>query len=388
MYCYDVNALYPFIMTYTPLPVGKPIPFTGDIRAIEPNAFGYFYCEITTPAYLEHPILQRRIKTSQGIRTIAGLGSWTGWIFSSEMDVARTRFGYSFRIIKGYEFQEGDAFSSYMLKMYDLRMRYPKGDPMNDNAKLLQNSLYGKFGMKSTATVVEIFDTSDPDQNELLLSMLDAYGLSVNDYLQIDNHIITVRDNISQYSYSEELDLFHGLDVNVAIASAVTAGGRMWMSNFKNNPNFTLYYSDTDSIFVVFLVDDALPESMIGNNIGQLKLESTIKKAVFLAPKVYAYITEDGKEVVKVKGVTQDVKSDIDFSTIENLLVKDSSRELTQEKWYKKTLEGEISVADVAYTLKATSNKRLPIYKDINGHEIFVGTKPYNYDNIIDHKDD
>jgi hypothetical protein len=27
-----------------PMPVGKPVYFEGDIRAIEPDAFGLFYC--------------------------------------------------------------------------------------------------------------------------------------------------------------------------------------------------------------------------------------------------------------------------------------------------------------------------------------------------------
>jgi hypothetical protein len=41
----------------------------------------------------------------------------------------------------------------------------------------------------------------------------------------------------------------------------------------------------------------------------------------------------------------------IGFNDLAQLLYKDSSREFTQEKWYKKVLEGTISVSDVAYTL-------------------------------------
>ena len=84
------------------MPIGKPIAFEGNIRKIEPNAFGFFYCKITSPKYLENPILQRRIKTSAGWlkqRTIAALGTWwpSGhrWIFSTEM-VNAMKFGYNF----------------------------------------------------------------------------------------------------------------------------------------------------------------------------------------------------------------------------------------------------------------------------------------------------
>lgn len=69
-------------MLNNPMPVGKPTAFLGNIREFNPQAFGFFYCKVTTPELLEHPIIQRRIKTENGLRTIAGLGTWIGWIFS------------------------------------------------------------------------------------------------------------------------------------------------------------------------------------------------------------------------------------------------------------------------------------------------------------------
>jgi hypothetical protein len=123
LYYYDVNSLYPFVMKTFAMPIGKPIAFEGNIRKVDPNAFGFFNCKITSPSNLQHPILQRRIKTVNGLRTIAGLGSWTGWICSSEMDNAVT-FGYQFEILNGYEFKKGDIFSSYVDKMYNLRLQF------------------------------------------------------------------------------------------------------------------------------------------------------------------------------------------------------------------------------------------------------------------------
>jgi hypothetical protein len=69
LFHYDVNSLYPYVMANKNMPIGKPIVFEGDIRKVESEAYGFFYCKITSPNNLEHPILQRRIKTSQGIRT-------------------------------------------------------------------------------------------------------------------------------------------------------------------------------------------------------------------------------------------------------------------------------------------------------------------------------
>jgi hypothetical protein len=74
IYCYDVNSLYPFVMKEFDMPVGKPIFFDGDIRAIDPKAFGFFYCEIIAPDNIKHPIIQTHVKTKNGIRTIAPIG--------------------------------------------------------------------------------------------------------------------------------------------------------------------------------------------------------------------------------------------------------------------------------------------------------------------------
>jgi hypothetical protein len=117
LYSYDVNNLYPTVMANAPMPIGKPVAFEGDIIKVEPEAFGFFYCKISTTKYLEHPILQRRIKTENGMRSIAGLGSWCGWIFSTEMDNA-VKYGYQFEILNGYQFDKGKIFKDYVLKMF------------------------------------------------------------------------------------------------------------------------------------------------------------------------------------------------------------------------------------------------------------------------------
>jgi hypothetical protein len=162
--------------------------------------------------------------------------------------------------------------------------------------------------------------------------------------------------------------------VNIAIASAITAYARIKMSYFKNNPNFKLFYSDTDNI----VINKPLPPLMVADGLGLMKLEHVIEKAVFLAPKVYGLMEENGHEIIKAKGLTKNTINTIKLSDLEKLLIKDSSRVFTQEKGYKSLFKSNISVFNTIYTLKATSNKRHLIYK--NG--IFDSTRPYNYDEI------
>ena len=363
LYVYDVNSLYPFIMANTPMPIGKPTYFEGDIRSLESSAFGYFYCKITSPEYLENPILQRKIITSEGIRTIAGLGSWEGWIFSGEMDNAM-KLGYTFEILKGYQFEKGYIFKDYVLKMYNLRMEYAKSHPMNLIAKLLMNSLYGKFGMKLEKTIVDIFNLNLSTDRIAFKALTDKVGESIQDHVELgDNKYLFVRSTTSALL---EEDSYHGSDVNIAIASTITAAARVHMSQFKNNPNFNLYYSDTDSV----VTDKAIEPKLIGEALGQVKLEHIIKKAVFLAPKVYGLVDVTGKETIKIKGITDEITSTIHINDLDYLLIHDTNKVFNQHKWYKSLLGGTITISDVLYNLKVTSNKRITIYED--GNEIWV----------------
>lgn len=99
-------------------------------------------------------------------------------------------FYYSIEILKGYTFKPADIFSKYDDKMYNLRKSYPVTDPMNMVAKMLMNSLYGKFGMKSETFNIEIFDRKDPLQLESLDKKISLHGDIVKDLLELDDYII------------------------------------------------------------------------------------------------------------------------------------------------------------------------------------------------------
>jgi len=113
IFAYDVNSLYPFFMSENKLPIVNPTYFTGDIIKIDKNAFGFFYCNITTPNNLKHPIIQTHIKTSEGIRTIAPLGTWSDMVFSEEMYNA-IKFGYKFKVLWGYTFDSDFIFNKFV----------------------------------------------------------------------------------------------------------------------------------------------------------------------------------------------------------------------------------------------------------------------------------
>jgi DNA polymerase type B, organellar and viral len=97
IYGYDVNSLYASVMINNPYPVGNPTYFEGNIlvdNATENRAFGFFYCKITAPDDLLHPILQ----IHHNNRTVSPLGTWEGMYFSEELYNAE-KYGYKFEIL-------------------------------------------------------------------------------------------------------------------------------------------------------------------------------------------------------------------------------------------------------------------------------------------------
>jgi DNA polymerase type B, organellar and viral len=75
VYGYDVNSLYPTVMKNQYMPIGNITFFEGDIREVDKKAFGFFEVEITAPDNIKHPILQTKVDTGNGLRTISPLGT-------------------------------------------------------------------------------------------------------------------------------------------------------------------------------------------------------------------------------------------------------------------------------------------------------------------------
>lgn len=260
-----------------------------------------------------------------------------------------------------YFWKKKIIFKEYVEFLYSLRLNYDKSNPLNFIAKILLNSLYGRFGMDDDFPNISIIDKDFcPDfENKYLDNIIEKIDLG--------EHFLIF------YNTEKSEDESH--NVSVAIAAAITAYSRIHMSQFKNNPKINLYYSDTDSIYT----DSKLDRSFIDPKIlGKLKLENTCNKAIFLSPKVYCLESIDGELIFKVKGLTKNI--DLSFQDFEKLLIKNSLITRKQEKWIRKLEEGKISILEQLYTLKVTENKRRLIY---NKNNKLIGTSPYKLNNGV-----
>jgi hypothetical protein len=182
------------------------------------------------------------------------------------------------------------------------------------------NSLYGRFGMIDLFPDITIFDNK-----KSYLNFINQHSDDIIDEIELGEKVLIKHRS----DLKDQQNMLYGNlethNTNIAIASAITAYARIHMSQFKNNDNFNLYYSDTDSIYT----DKALPEFLVNNKIlGMMKLEHIINKAIFLAPKVY-YL-ENGKVIYKVKGLSHDIE--LTFEDFKTLLNKESLLQKFQTK--------------------------------------------------------
>ncbi|OAX31150.1 hypothetical protein K503DRAFT_704144, partial [Rhizopogon vinicolor AM-OR11-026] len=340
LFCYDVNSLYPSVMKDNIFPTGNIIQFDGDITLLSKEMYWFADSDVNTLKDLYQPYLQIHHKTNGGMRTVAPNGSFSMKINSVEY--FNSLKDYDILIKNGYVFNSTQIFKNYVEEMYSLRLEYSKKDPMNYIAKLLMNSLYGRFAMKPVNNQYAFCNWGE------FMKLSEKY--LINDYIQFNPNSLFV-----DYTDSSQLEKDH--KVSIGISSAVTAYARILMSNFKNNPKYSLYYTDTDSIFV----DKKLEDALVGDKLGQFKLECNIQEAVFLAPKIYAYKTEDSHFICKVKGYKD--SSSISFDNMKELLKKDSELLLNRVKWFRNFSKAHIEKKEQLYNLRKTENKRDFIYK-------------------------
>jgi hypothetical protein len=199
--------------------------------------------------------------------------------------------------------------------LYTLRSEYPRSHPLNYIAKILLNSLYGRFGMDDNfANINVIHKDYFPDfENKFFDAIIEK--------IKLEKYILV------RYKTEENVEDLASHNVSISIAAAITAYARIHMTQFKNNPEINLYYTDTDSVYT----DSKIDETLVSENLlGKLKLENECRKAIFLTPKVYCLETEAGKTVYKVKGLSHDVK--LTIGDFKKLLFRDALIEKTQNK--------------------------------------------------------
>lgn len=367
-YYYDINSQYPS-SKLKDMPVGIP-KLVSTFKEFS-KFFGFGSYNIIAPQNLKIPFLPYREKIDGANTLLFPVGQWTGWYFSEEIRYAR-KLGYKCTFNYGYLFIRGkDQFKDYINDLY-----YIKSHPANDVekmiAKLLLNSLYGRWGI--TDTFFECVITSDIEHINLIRSKYIIEPIS-EDFLTSDivKLIYEFRPNTSQRTtnlkeYNKLLlvykDSIRSRIYNYPIAAAITAYSRITIDPFKIILNNRCFYTDTDSV----ILEHPLPISLLGFGLGSMRNEYLIGsnlaedhkyffvKALFIAPKIYCFFI-NGKFVYRFRGVSVDANLTYqDFSDFYYNIAYNYSTII------KKRGFSFISSYEYKFIISGYSNKRIRVF--------------------------
>lgn len=265
--------------------------------------------------------------------------------FSEELKNAM-KYGYKVICTGGYLFEKAFIFNDFIEKLYNIKQSYDPSHPMYFIAKLLMNTLYGRFGL-------------GPDG----VAHIIISGDEVDDFiLNHENPVLThLPSGYCIASYNIPISESMNLNSFVGISSAIAAYGRIEMSHILVNYSDQIYSIDTDGIKMSGSIDPSLVSPL---KLGALKKEYELEAAVFLAPKCFAGKFKgeykNNEEICKIKGYTEPLS----FAEMKDLLVKDSYKVYTHKKFFKELALSSIRVKDTSYTLKVTSFKRVAVFEN------------------------
>lgn len=179
------------------------------------------------------------------------------------------QFNIPYKVHNGFLFKyDPNFFAGYVDYWYEQRLKSVK---MEFIAKLMINSLYGKYGQKIRRLSTVISEDLEDDQyydRELNLGRKET--LSIN-----------------WFSKPE-------------IAAWITSGARFFHSQLLNKYQDHLYYCDTDSL----IIDCEMQKDEIGIEIGKVKLVDHIERGYFLGSKFYGLFGNADPKIV-LKGFEQ-----------------------------------------------------------------------------------
>ncbi|MEM4024081.1 DNA polymerase [Pyrobaculum sp.] len=281
-YILDVNSMYPAVMRDGLYPI-RPLGHVSDVSPREiaraPDKVVY-----NCLAYIETDV-EIYPKRLQGAGLVFPVGRFVTRLIGPELKEAARRKHLA-KAEDCYVYEAAPIFKEYVEYFWALRQKYKaEGDKVREQfAKLLLNSLYGKFGQ--------------------WVRPLKALGTALMPRYLAADFVDVEAEKIGRF-YQAGFEVFIQLkekksweNAVVAISATVTSYARLALWSFIETAGLeNTYYVDTDSL----MVDQEGLEKLrplIGSNLGWLKLEKEADTVELRAPKDYTF-----GSVVKIKGV-------------------------------------------------------------------------------------
>ena len=163
--------------------------------------------------------------------------------------------------------------------------------------------LLGKFAQRSNLTKTEL--VTDPNR---LFEMLFSEEIEVPDVRLVNAEMTEVQFR-NTCEFEEPND-----KVNIVIAAFTTAYARLKLYDLLDQLQEQVLYYDTDS--VIYVHEPGKPEPALGDYLGDLTDEldgDYITEFMSGGPKNYAYVTNNDKRVMKIRGIT------LNYATLQKL---------------------------------------------------------------------
>ncbi len=366
------------------MPIGEPIL---SLENNLDNMFGFVFGEITCPDEntLQIPFIQFRESFSQSV--YCPRGTFSRLIFSEEIKYA-LKYGYKIDIKYCYQFNRGkDLFKDYVNELYDLKSS-TKDPVQRATAKLFLNSLYGRFGMKEIENILKIVSKekameldkihnvsviSDLTDNKYLVRYSGNISNSITKYyktntLNSNNKKINIydRDELSKLGLNKKITVPSA----VHIAAAISSYARILINDYKNIPGNPCIMSDTDSAVLPY----SLPNNLVGEDLGQMKLVHKINKGIFIKKKLYCIENFNKEITIKSSGIDS---SKLNLEIFKKLLKGESVKvERTNFNVDWKTLTINVISSNILIEGLTTKIKTIYNTPDVNFKAISFPVEP------------
>ena len=331
----DVNSLYPSVMMYEKLPFGEPIFFNGkyEYDALYPLYIQTLSCIFELKDGMI-PTIQIKnnlsfipneyVKSSNGDIVTLTLTSVDLELFLKHYNIygdIKWQNGWKFKGIKG-------LFTEYIDKWSNKKIQAKKDNnsALYRIAKLMLNSLYGKYGLNPNVR------SKYPYLNEDGIVKYALYPPEIRKpiYIPVASFItslarkktIETSQKIKEYSIQK-----YGKDLYV--------------------------YSDTDSIHCLFPDDSELKDiiEIDDYKLGAWKLESKFKRGKYIRQKCYVELGENDKMNVTIAGLPKKLGNLITFDNF-NIGFTTENIESENKKLTYKHVKGGVLLVDTEFSIK------------------------------------
>lgn len=278
----DISGAYGYAMKTYAMPTGGAV----HTDEYEPNHIGFYRVRVTAPTNLEKYIIG--VKTKTGV--IWARGTFETTIDSYTYEYALSR-GYQIEILEGYYFERKEyIFKEFIEKCERLEFAN-KGNAIGDTAKLMRNSLYGKFGTNPNKVEYAINKGFD-----------DGWTPIPDEKTGMPHDYLCSRQIVIDASY-----------IMPHWASCITACVRIYLDTLDAIAGYSFVYNDTDSSVIPTDVYNRVKHLLPSEKAyGMFKLETEYDMFMIKGPKAYigklheTYTDQHGNTVeydMKAKGI-------------------------------------------------------------------------------------